>query len=90
MMVFLIIATIAGILLGLRLKVLVLVPAVLIASVAVIITGHGLHAIFLIVLATAALLQLGYIFGCVVNVYAHAYLQPRASPRYGLSRSGPV
>lgn len=90
MMVFLIIATIAGTLLGLRFRVFVLVPAVLIASVAVIITGHGLHAIFLIVLATTALLQIGYIFGCVVQVYAHAYLQARTSPRYGLSRSGPL
>ena len=43
MMVFLIIATIAGTLLGLRFKVFVLVPAVLIASVAVIIAGHGLR-----------------------------------------------
>ena len=90
MMVFLIIATIAGTLLGLRFKIFVLVPAVLIASVAVIITGHGLRAIFVTVLATTALLQIGYIFGCVVRVYAEAYLQARTPPRYGLSRSGPV
>jgi hypothetical protein len=90
MMVFLIISTIAGTLLGLRFKIFVLVPAVLIASVAIIITGHGLRAIFLTVLATTALLQIGYIFGCVVRVYAEAYLRARTSPRYGLSRSGPV
>ena len=57
---------------------------------AVIITGHGLRAIFVTVLATTALLQIGYIFGCVVRVYAEAYLQARTSPRYGLSRSGPA
>ena len=85
MMVFLIIAIIAGMLLGLRFKVFVLVPAVVIASVAVIITGHGLKIIALTMLATTALLQIGYIFGCVVRVYAAASLPARTTPRYRLS-----
>jgi hypothetical protein len=87
MLAFLVIATIAGTLLGLRFKVFVLVPAVLIAAGAVILSGHGLHVIILTVLATAALLQIGYIFGCVVRAYADAYLQERAPLRDRFSRS---
>jgi hypothetical protein len=90
MMVFLIIATIAGILLGLRFKVFVLVPAVLIAAGFVIIIGHGLKMVALTMLATTALLQIGYILGCVVRVYAGAYLQARTTPRYRLSKPAQV
>jgi hypothetical protein len=90
MMVFLIIATTAGILLGLRFKVFVLVPAVLIAASLVIITGHGLKMVALTILATTASLQIGYILGCVVRVYAAAYLPARTTPRYRLSRSEPA
>jgi hypothetical protein len=90
MVVFLIIATITGILLGLRFKVFVLVPAVLIASGAVIITGHGPKIIALTMLAATALLQIGYIFGCIVRVYADAYLPARTTPRHRLSRSEPA
>ena len=90
MMVFLIIATIAGIFLGLRFKVFVLVPAVLIVSAAVIVAGGGLKVVALTMLATTALLQIGYIFGCVVRVYAAAYLPARTMPRYRLSRSEPA
>jgi hypothetical protein len=86
MIAFLIIATIAGILLGLRFKVFVLVPAVLIAAGVVIITGHGLKLIILTVLATTALLQMGYTIGRVVRVCAAAYLPARTTPRYRLSR----
>jgi hypothetical protein len=90
MMVFLTIAAIVGIFLGLRFKVFVLVPAVFIAAGAVIITGHGLHVIILTVLATAALLQIGYIIGCVVRAYADAYLQARALLQDRFSRSEPA
>jgi hypothetical protein len=85
MIVFLI-AAIAGILLGLRFKVFVLVPAVLIAAGVAIIIGHGLKMVVLTMLATTALLQIGYILGCVVRVYAGAYLPARTTPRYRLSK----
>jgi len=90
MMVFLIIATIAGILLGLRFRVFVLIPAVLIASGAVIITGHGLKIIVLTMLAATALLQIGYIFGCIVRIYADSYLPARTTTRHRFSRSEPA
>jgi hypothetical protein len=89
MMIFIIIGTIAGILLGLRFKVFVLVPAILIAACAIIVTGHGLKAIVLTVLATAALLQIGYILGCVVRAYAGGYLQEGTTPHCRPSRSKP-
>jgi hypothetical protein len=82
---FLIIAAIAGILLGLRFKVFVLVPAVLIAAGVVIIIGHGLKMVALTMLAITALLQIGYILGCVVRVYTGAHLPARTTPRYRLS-----
>jgi hypothetical protein len=90
MMFFFIIGTVAGILLGLRFKVFVLIPAILIAAGAIIVTDHEPRVIALTMLATAALLQIGYILGCVVRVYAGAYLQARTAPRYRLSRSGPA
>jgi hypothetical protein len=89
MMVFLVIATIAGILLGLRFKVFVLGPAVLIVACAIAVTGHGLKVIVLTIFATAVLLQIGYIFGYVVRVYADAYHAP-APLRDRFSRSEPA
>jgi len=56
-----------GMLLGLRFKVLVLVPFIVIAVCAIIIMGHGLKVVALTVLATA-LLQIGYLLGVVVRV----------------------
>ena len=58
MMFFLIIGTLAGVLLGLRFKVLVLVPFILILACAIIATGDGLKATTLTILATAVLLQI--------------------------------
>ena len=74
MVVFLIIGTIAGMLLGQFLKVFVLVPATLLAA-AVITTigfasGLGLGMIALIVFGAAASLQIGYIVGCVLHAVA--------------------
>jgi hypothetical protein len=82
MMIFLIIGSIVGILLGLRFKVFVLVPAILIAAGAIVVVGHGLKLIVLTVLATSALLQIGYVVGCVVRVYASAYLRHRTTLRH--------
>ena len=89
-MTFLIIGTIVGVSLGLRFKVFVLVPATLVVACAIIATGHGLQAIALTVLATAVLLQVGYIVGCVVRAHAGVYLQARKIPRHRLSRSKPA
>jgi hypothetical protein len=82
MMIFLIIGSIVGILLGLRFKVFVLVPAILIAAGAIVMAGHGLKLIVLTVLATATVLQIGYFVGCVARVYANAYLQHRTALRH--------
>jgi hypothetical protein len=89
-MLFVIAGTLAGVLLGLsRFKVLVLVPAFLIAACAIIVTGHELKVIALTILATAALLQIGYIVGCIARVHAHAHLHARKAPRHRLSKSKP-
>ena len=82
MMSFLIIGTIVGILLGLRFKVFVLLPANLVAACAIIATGGGIKTIGVTVLATTALLQIGYVLGCVVSVHADAYLRERARLRH--------
>jgi len=90
MMLFLIIGTLAGVLLGLRFKVFVLVPFILIIAGAIIATGHGLKALALTILATAVLLQIGYMLGLVVRVWAGRYLMKRKNPRDQPSKSKPV
>ena len=87
MLGFLIIGTIAGILLGLRFKVFVLVPAILIAAGAIVAAGRGLKVTVLTMLATAALLQIGYVVGCVIRAYSGAYLQQRTASRHRLDLS---
>ena len=89
MVLFLISGGIVGMLLGLRFKVFVLVPFILIAACAIIATGHGVKAIALTILATAGLLQIGYILGLVVRVWAGTYLWRRRIPRYQLSNRNP-
>jgi len=79
-----------GMLLGLRFKVLVLVPFIVIAVCAIIIMGHGLKVVALTVLATA-LLQIGYLLGVVVRVWAGARLWGQKVPRHQqLSKSKPA
>ena len=79
MAIFLITGAIAGIILGLRFKVLVLVPAVLLATVIIIVSGSGdrLSVIVLTVVGTAVSLQIGYIVGCILRALARAYLPAR-------------
>ena len=89
-MLFLIVATLAGVLLGLRFKILVLVPIILILACAIIATGDGLKAIALTILATALLLQIGYALGLVVRVWTGRYLGARKNPRYRSAKSKPV
>ena len=75
-MTFLIISTIAGIMLALRFKVVVLGPAILLATavitMSVILSGHKAGAIALTVFGTAALLQIGYISGCILHALAQS------------------
>ena len=78
---------IIGILLGLRFKVLVLVPASVLATVVIIIHGSGdkLSVIVLTLVGTLVSLQVGYIAGSVLRFLAHAYLP--AWMRDGFSRT---
>jgi hypothetical protein len=84
MISFLIIGTIVGIFLGIRFKVLSLAPATLIATGAIIATGHGIKAIVVTVLATTVLLQIGYVLGVVASAFAKAYRQERMALRHQL------
>jgi hypothetical protein len=86
-MLFLIIGTLAGVLLGLRFKIFVLVPIILILACAIVATGHGLKAIALTILATAVLIQIGYVLGLVVRFWTGLYLSRRKNPRYQPSKS---
>ena len=67
----------AGVLLGLRFKVLILVPCILIIACAIVATGDGLKAITLTILATAVLIQIGYGLGLIVRFWAGRYLSKR-------------
>ena len=93
-MLFLIIGTLVGVLLGLRFKVLVLVPFILILACAIIARGGGLEAIALAILATAVLVQIGYMFGyllvLVVRFWAGRYLSKPKTRAYQPSKSKPV
>jgi hypothetical protein len=85
---FVIAGFLVGVLLGLlRFKVLVLAPTILIAACAIIVTGHELTVIALTILATAALLQIGYLVASTARVYADAHLRARKEPRHRLSKT---
>jgi hypothetical protein len=74
MLVFLIAGAIAGILLGIRFKVLVIVPASLLAAVIVIAngSGHKLGAVVLTLVGTLASLQIGYVVGSILRALVRA------------------
>ena len=79
-----VIAPIAGILLSLRFKVFVLVPATLLAAVVIVASSHQPKlTIALTVVGTAVLLQIGYIVGSI----ARALLQRPPMARSGDSFS---
>jgi len=82
MMTPLMIGTIVGMLLGLRSKVFILVPVILVAAGAIIVGGHGLKVIVLTVVATAASLQIGYVLGCAIRMYLDAALHERTALRH--------
>jgi hypothetical protein len=76
MLVFLTSGAIAGVLLGIRFKVLVLVPASLLAAVIVVANGSGqqLGAVVLTLLGTVASLQIGYVVGSILRALVRARL----------------
>lgn len=84
MMFFFIISAFLGILLGLRFKVLALVPAILFLTIVVILTSHGDRVIAPTVFGTIVLLQFGYLVGCVFRVVARDQLRVRKM--YGIGR----
>ena len=91
MLVFVITGAIVGILLGVGFKVLVLVPASLVAAVVIIVNGsdHTLSSIVLTVLGTVVSLQIGYIIGSVLRAFARAHLpgaQRHQRVRFALKR----
>jgi len=79
-----------GLLLGLRFEVFVLVPFLLIIACAIVITGHGLKTITLAILASAVLVQIGYMLGLVVRVQAGRSLRWRNMARCQASKPKPV
>jgi hypothetical protein len=76
MLVFLIAGAIVGILLGSFFKVLVVIPASLLAAVIVIAigSGHSPGVIVLTVLGTVASLQFGYVVGSILQALVRARL----------------
>ena len=84
-----IIGVVVGVVLGLRYKVLVLVPALLSAGVLAILVGVvRADSFWSIVLTAAALVtavQLGYLAGIVI----HAVIAATFTPRKGDRNSGP-
>ena len=78
MTAFLVAGAAIGLLLGLRFRVLVLVPAILLATVVIILSGsgHKLSVIVLTLVGTVVSLQLGYVVGSILRSLARSYLQP--------------
>jgi hypothetical protein len=83
MTIFLVTGAVIGVLLGLRFKVLVLVPASVLATVVIIISGsgHELSVIVLTLVGTLVSLQVGYIAGSILLFLAQAYLPARMRDR---------
>src|SRR5262245_22039276 len=81
-----VIAPIAGILLELRFKVFVLVPATLLAAAMIVASSHQPKpTIALTVVGTAVLLQIGYVVGGIVR--ALPQIRSMATPGDSFSKS---
>jgi len=89
MAIFLVAGAIIGILLGLRFKALVLVPASVLATVVIILSesGNELSVIVLTLVGTLVSLQVGYIAGGILRFLARSYLSGRT--RYRRSGTNP-
>ena len=83
MAIFLVAGAIIGILLGLRFKVLVLVPASVLATVVIILSesGNELNLIVLTLVGTLVSLQVGYLAGSILRFLARSYLSGRTRYR---------
>jgi len=92
MIVFFIIGIIAGIMFGLRFTVLVLVPAILLATAVITVTGIGsareAGAIALTVFGTTASLQIGYFAGCILCGMVRAHPPAGRRPIDDLPQAG--
>ena len=79
MVVFLVAGAIIGILLGLRFKVLVLVPASVLATVVIILseTGNDVSVIVLTLVGTLVSLQVGFLTGSILRFLVRSYLPER-------------
>jgi hypothetical protein len=79
MVVFLVAGAIIGILLGLRFKVLVLVPASVLATVVIILSesGNELSVIGLTLVGTLVSLQVGFLTGSILRFLVRSYLPER-------------
>lgn len=85
MIVLLAVGIFVGIILGLRFKILVLVPTLLVAvgivAMVGIAEGHRLNAILLAVFGLIVSLQIGYLVGCVSqHPSTVTYQRPMAEP----------
>lgn len=93
-MAIFVICAISGTLLGLFFRVFPLVSAMLLATVVITVMGwtHGLELgmIALTVLGAMALLQIGYVVGCVLHTVPLAYWPSPTKPRNWFSRSKPA
>jgi hypothetical protein len=84
MTAFLLTGAIVGLILGLRFRVLVLIPAILLATAVIILSGSGqkLSVIVLTLVGTVVSLQIGYVVGGVLRSFARPYLPEwMCSPR---------
>ena len=79
MAVFLVGGAIIGILLGLRFKVLFLIPASVLATVVIVLSesGNELSMIVLTLVGTLVSLQVGYLAGSTLRFLARSYLSGR-------------
>ena len=87
-LLFFVTGPLVGITLGLRFKVLVLIPAILFSTVVIIISESGdkLSMVVLTVVRTVVSLQMGYIAGCILQFLARAYDAERIGQVFGEHR----
>ena len=94
LVVFLVISTIAGIMLGFRFKVIALVRAILLATAIItvsgIVSGHGPRMIAPTLFGAVALLQIGYFVGGILQIISHAHLPAWTTVRYRPPKVGIV
>jgi hypothetical protein len=86
-----VVAVIVGILLALRFKVFVVVPATLLAVAVIVVSSHQPKlATALTSVGTAALLQIGYVVGVLVRALLQRMSKPRSSDfSKSIGRSSP-